>query len=285
MPLLFRCAFSYNNTTGYGVDTGKRKPNYDVQSVSRALDILEAFGPEHPEWGVSALSRQLGLHKATTYRLLQTLKSRGLVEQDPATGNYRLGIHLYELGMRVIAPAELVYVARDPLRELALTVGESASIAVLNGRDAITISKADASQVGGVVHTLGRSQRAHSTANGKVLLAHLPPSLFDALMEGVELERFTERTITDLDQLRAHLAQVRRQGYALDNQETAEGLCCAAAPIRDHTGWVVASIGISGPSTRLDWKRDTDKVEAVTRAAQEISRRLGYLPQLDAASA
>lgn len=262
-----------------------KRPNYEVQSVNRALDILEAFGPEHLEWGVSALSRKMGLHKATTYRLLQTLKARGLVEQDPATGNYRLGLRLYELGMRVIAPPELVYVARDPLRELAFTVGESASMAVLNGRDAVTISKADAARFGGVVHTLGRSQRAHSTANGKVLLAHLPPHLFDALMEGVELERFTERTITDVEHLRAHLAQVRRQGYALDNQETEVGLCCAAAPIRDHAGWVVAAIGISGPATRLDWARDADKVEAVVQAAQEISRRLGYLPELDPGSA
>lgn len=262
-----------------------KQPNYDVQSVNRALDILEAFGPEHTEWGVSALSRHLGLHKATTYRLLQTLKARGLVEQDPGTGNYRLGLRLYELGMRVIAPAELVYVARDPLRELVFTVGESASLAVLNGRDVITISKAEAARFGSVVHTLGRVQRAHSTANGKVLLAHLPPNLFDALMEGVELERFTDRTITDVDHLRAHLAQVRRQGYALDNQETEVGLCCAAAPIRDHSGWVIAAIGISGPAARLDWTRDMDKVEAVVRAAEEISRRLGYLPDLDTGAA
>lgn len=261
-----------------------KRPNYDVQSVNRALDILEAFGPEHLEWGVSALSRHLGLHKATTYRLLQTLRARGLVEQDPTSGNYRLGLRLYEMGMRVIAPAELVYVARDPLRELAFTVGESASIAVLNGRDAVTISKADVARFGSVVHALGRSQRAHSTANGKVLLAYLPPRLFDALMEGVQLERFTDRTITDVDQLRAHLAQVRRQGYALDNQETEVGFLCAAAPIRDHSGWVVAAIGISGPATRLDWTRDVDKVEAVVSAAEEISRRLGYLPELDPGS-
>jgi len=258
-----------------------KKPNYDVQSVSRALDILEAFDPDHPQWGVSALGRELGLHKATTYRLLQTLKSHGLVEQDPATGNYCLGLRLYELGMRVIAPAELVYVARDYLRELTLSVGESASIAVLNGRDAITISKAGGPRAGGVLHSLGQPQPAHTTSNGKVLLAHVPPSRFDVLMEGVTLERYTEHTITGVGRLRAHLAQVRRQGYALDNQETALGMCCAAAPIRDHTGWVIAAIGISGPMTRLDWTRDTDTIQQVVEAANGISRRMGYLPRLD----
>ncbi|MGQ9584739.1 MAG: IclR family transcriptional regulator [Anaerolineae bacterium] len=258
-----------------------KQTNYDVQSVNRALDILEAFDPEHPEWGVSALSRELRLHKATTYRLLQTLRARGLVEQNPLTGNYRLGLRLYELGLRVISPADLIYTARDYLRDLAARVGESASIAVLNGRDAVTISKADGQVPGGVVQTLGRSQRAHTTANGKVLLAHLPPTRLDALLSGVSLEPYTDRTITNPDQLRAHLAQVRRQGYALDNQETAPGLCCAAAPIRDHSGAVVAAIGISGPSSRLNWARDMEKIQEVVRAAEAISRHLGYLPQRD----
>ncbi|NLE75266.1 MAG: IclR family transcriptional regulator, partial [Chloroflexi bacterium] len=226
-------------------------------------------------------SRALGLHKATTYRLLQTLRARGLVEQDAITGNYRLGLHLYELGIRVIAPADLVYVARDDLRDLALHTGESATVAVLNGRHAVTILKAEGSQVGGVAQVLGRAQQAHGTANGKVLLAHLPPEQLEARLAEVELEQFTPRTITDFRRLCDHLAQVRRQGYALDCEETTQGVNCAAAPIRDLSGLVVAAIGVSGSTARLDWTHSLHTVQEVVATADRISRRLGYLPHLD----
>lgn len=255
----------------------KEKSEYVVQSVDRALDILEAFNYNEEEQGVTELSHKLNLHKNNVFRLLATLETRGYIEQDKRTGNYRLGIKTFEVANVFLYHLGLRRQARPILEELVGKCNETAYLAVTEGTDVVYVLMQETTHTVRVIPRLGHRLPAYCTASGKIQLAFESQDRLRALFKDHPLRRLTANTITDLDQLLEHLVEVSRQGFAVDNEELEEGVCCVAAPVRDYSHKVVAGVGLSGPVSRFSPERiQNDLVPLVKEAGTKISQRLGY---------
>lgn len=258
----------------------KPKSEYSIQTVSNALRLLETFSQD-VELGVSELARRLKLHKNNVFRLLATLEERGYIEQCADNERYRLGIRCLELGDTFRRSHSLLACARPVLQELAQSSGESAHLAVLDDFEVVHLDAATSDQLVATASRVGRRLQPHCTALGKVLLGCGGSALLEAYDRSVVrhsgMERFTEATIVDRDKLFEHLRTVAVQGLAVDVEECASGLCCAAAPIFDHTGHLRAALSLSGPAFRLTEERlHREAVEMVTAAAAGLSQSLGY---------
>mgnify|MGYP000369888024 CR=1 FL=1 len=253
-----------------------KSPNSRLQSVERAIAILKAFSLEKPERGVNELSRELGLHKSTASRLMQTLAEGGLLARNPETDRYRLGIDLIGLAAQVTSYLDIREVARPFLRQLAEACQETVNLSALDSGQVINLEQLvpHARQIKNVGR-VGRRMCFHCTAAGKVLMADKSEERIEQALRG-PLERFTPHTITDPDLLKRELAHVRQQGYAVAQEELEEGLNVVAAPVRDHTQRVVASVSVAGPVFRVTPESFHHLAAQVIETATKISCQLGY---------
>ncbi len=253
------------------------KSSYIIQSVAHALDLLEEFSGEVNELGVTELSRRLKLHKNNVFRLLATLESKGYVEQNKITENYRLGLKALELGQRYIKQVGLIKQARPFLEEVVDRVGETTYLGIMRDGYAIYLDAAEADRTVRVVSRVGLRLPAHCSAIGKAQVAFLSESELERIFPSKTLERFTENTITDRDELFEHLERVREEGYALDNEEYEREVRCVGVPVFDYTGRVVGGISVSGPAYRMDPSRLEEEIVPVLKEiGLKVSRKLGY---------
>ena len=246
-----------------------------AQVVDRVVDILEAFTRLGPELGVSDISRALGLKKATTHRLLASLRRRGIVAQDPVSRRYRLGIKLWELGQMATTQVDWLDRVRPLLQELTERVGETSHLAVLNDGQVLYVDKVESTRSLRMPSQVGRRLPAHCTGVGKALIAFLPEEVVRNLVARRGLAGFTSNTITDLRVLEQELALIRERGYSVDNEEIEEGLVCIGAPLRDHTSHVVAAVSMAGPSSRVRPETIEERSRAVVDIADRMSAVLG----------
>jgi DNA-binding IclR family transcriptional regulator len=248
-----------------------------VRSVDRAAALLLALGDSHGEAGVTELARRLGLHKSTASRLLATLEKRGLVEQDEETGKYRLGLVVIRLAERAERTLDLRAIAMPELDRLARATRETTGLGVLDGDQMLTVAQADGPNLVAMGDWTGRCAPLHSVAAGKVLLASLPErEVLRLVRRG--LDRFTDRTITELEPLLEELARVRRRGYATAFGEYDTSLNAVAAPVHDARGSVIAAVDVWGPAFRVTPRRVPELVQQVREAAAAVSVRLGGTP-------
>jgi DNA-binding IclR family transcriptional regulator len=244
--------------------------HYAVQSLERAIDLLEVFQSGEDERGVAELARAVELPRATVHRLLASLSHRGFVTQNEQTGKYRLGIKLFELGNLVGNSLDVRRVAQPTLVDLVRQSGETAHLVILDGVDVVFIDKVETDNPFRMVSQIGRRLPACNSGSGKALLAELDD---DELSRRYHLSA----PLVDLERLRQQLEQPRTRGFALDDEETQAGLRCVGAVVRDYTGHAVAGVSISGPVVRLGDDRIPELVALVRNAAGAISRDLGYL--------
>jgi DNA-binding IclR family transcriptional regulator len=247
-----------------------------VESADRVLRVLGSFGPGDRDVPLGEIAERVGLPKSSVHRLLATLVAHQLVERDPETRRYRLGIRLFELGSAAIHERGLHTAAHPALEQLSARSGETCHLAVLSGTEAVYVYKLDGPASIVMSSRVGGRAPCHATSIGKVLTAWAGEELFEAL-RGRPLHAYTARTITTFEAFEAELARVRDQGYALDLEEFEEGLRCIAAPVRDHSSQVVAALGIAGPRRRLDDEHLPGLSEVVVEAAGRLSRNLGHV--------
>ncbi len=254
------------------------KRSSGVQAVKRAIAILKTFSSDEPELGVGELSRRLGLPKSTVSRLLSTLEEEGLVARDSETGLYRLGVELMRLANNVHMFTDLRRIARPHMRELAMLIGETVSVAVLQGHDVVNLDVfVPPGHLIKRVGWAGRHMPAYATAAGRAILAFLPKAERQHALEG-PFQPLTERTITDPKRLRLELQRIRAQGYAAAFEELEEGLNAISAPIFNYENRVIASISISGPAYRLTRARIKEVAPRILQTAERISAEMGYHP-------
>ncbi len=246
-----------------------------IRAVEHCLKLIDALSANEQARGVTELSGELRLAKSTVYRLLQTLAGRDYVVQDPATGRYRLGLKLLELGALVSDHLTIRTVAQPHLQWLMEATKETVHLGLLEGRQVIYADKIESPQTIRMYSRVGRQSPLHCTALGKALLAYQPEQMLRDLL-GAGLRRYTSRTIAAPGRLRTELKRVREEGCALDNEEFEEGLRCVAAPIRDHAEAVIASLGIAGPAARLGPGRLPALIKHVREAADAVSAALGH---------
>lgn len=245
-----------------------------VQSVDRAVSVLEILA-RHGEAGVTDIADELDVHKSTAFRLLGVLENRGLVAQAKDRGKYYLGAGVLRLAGAAAVRLDISQEGVPVCRELADELGETVNIAVLDDDAAVNIMQARGTASVTAQNWLGRRTPVHATSSGKVLLAHMPPTLREGLLAR-SLPRFTERTITGTSVLRGELEAVVEQGYAVAIEELELGLAAMAAPIRSHDGKVIAAISVSGPVYRLNSDRLPELAKRTVAAGAELSRRMGY---------
>jgi DNA-binding IclR family transcriptional regulator len=258
----------------------KPKGEYSIQTVVNAMRLLEAFRDDE-ELGVTELSRQLVLHKNNVFRLLATLEQQGYIEQSAANDRYRLGVRALELGHSFSRRRSLLRRAHATLLELAASTRETVHLAVLRDFEVVHL---DGEQTDRLVTTglrLGLRLPVHATALGKVLLGCGPSSAREGYDRRIAarggLQALTPQTIVDRDKLVEHLRGVAVRGFATDMGECEEGLCCAAAPVFDGDGRLVAALSVSAPVFRLEEDRLLGEVAPqVVQAAERLSRDLGF---------
>ena len=244
-------------------------------SVRNAVRVLRAFSSRRRDYGVTELARTLGLTTSTVHRLLRTLAAEHLVEQDPVTGRYRLGLAVYDLVAASSPGYDLSEAVLPPMTMLRNATGETCQLSVLDGREVVYVERLQSMHSLRMFLDVGRRNWAHSTSTGKVLLAHLDPVTLDRTLDGWQLPAQTAHTVTDPAVLRKQLTQIRHQGYAHNVDESEIGATSIGAPVRDVSGQVVAAVSVVGPSPRMD--QDLVAIRtAVVEAAAVASRRLGH---------
>jgi DNA-binding IclR family transcriptional regulator len=246
-----------------------------VQSVDRALFVLEILA-RLGEAGVTELAAEIGVHKSTVSRLLAALEEHEMVEQAHERGKYRLGFGILRLANAVSGRLDITQQGREICERLAAQVGETVNIAVLRSHYVVNVDQARGPTSVGSHNWVGELTPLHATSSGKILLAFMAAEARRDLLTEAGLSRFTERTMTSIDDLDRQLNMVARDGYVVSVEELEHGLTAVAAPIRDHTGTVIAALSVSGPVYRLTEDRAREIAPAVVSAAAAVAERMGY---------
>lgn len=256
------------------------KPNNLVQTIERASSILDILGQSPQGISIRELSIKIKLPKGTIHRLLSSLSYFGYVRQDPKTRNYLLGLKLVELGQLLLGQLDLRKEAEPFLRDLAERTKETVHLVFLDRNEIVYIDKVETEQNSSglkMASRVGLRNPAHSSAVGKVLLAHFPEEELKNFIKEKGLAKRTKNTIIDPTQLKDHLKLVRAQGYAIDDEENEKGIRCVAAPIYNEVGKTVAAISISGPAFRITKKVIQESLKKeVMETALKVSQRLGF---------
>jgi len=247
-----------------------------LSSVANAARVLKSFSAKNPTWGVSELAKHLSLSTSSVHRLLSTLSDEGVLEQDAETGRYRLGLSVFDMAAAMPKQRTLHEAVLVSMTELRSRTGETVQVGVLDGREVVYVERLDSPNTLRVFTQLGRRAGAHRTSSGKAILAHMPRRRLDQLLSGWALDRQTEFTITDQQNLREELTAIRRRGYAENRQESELGVVSVAAPIREGSGEVVAALSLAGPVERMEENRQL-YTEAVVVLARTVSSQMGWL--------
>lgn len=256
------------------------KPTNLIQTIERVARILDVLAQYPGGISLGELSENVRLPKGTTHRILSSLSYFGFVRQEATTKNYSLGFKLVELGNRLLNQLDLREEARPFLIELAQRIKETVHLVILDQNEIVYIDKLEASDhdIGfRMTSRVGLRIPAHTCASGKMLLSHLPDEALEQFLAEQALKKMTEKTISDPKILKEQLQKIRDQGYAFDEQEREKGIRCVAAPIRNESGEVVASISISGTIVHLTREIVENELrKEVVTTALAISRKLGF---------
>lgn len=255
--------------------TRTARSNQTVSSAERTLVLLEAFSDDDRELGIKELSQRSGLSPSTTHRLITVLWMRGYIRQNPHTKKYTLGLRLLELGSRVLEQMDLRSIARPYLERLSDETGETCLLAIPEDAGLIYIDQVCRRSQDVTLHVrVGSHGQIHCTASGKVMMAHQSDERVAELFSAYA-RQFTDRTIVDLHIYLAQLREIRGQGYAVGRGEWRDEVSGAAAPVFGHIGQAIASVSVVGLTSRIDAQLQP-LVDAVVRAAADISREMGY---------
>jgi IclR family KDG regulon transcriptional repressor len=255
------------------------RPNYQIRSVERALDVLESFTAEEPALHLDTLCERTRLPKSTVFKILSVLEHRDYVHKSQDGGGYRVGFQAFEVGNKYLAGLTMLEIAHPFLKELVARFPQSAAhMAVLSPTET-KIVYVDLLTVNPylVLAPIGSQFWAHATALGKCLLAGLSEDVLERRLAGIAMPQLTANTITDLQEFREHLSQVRVQGYAVDDEELSLGNLCVAIPIRDRQGSTVAAISTSHVKEAMSDDIDTI-INEMCRVARDVSKAMGYAP-------
>lgn len=246
-----------------------------VQSLDRAFDILELLSREQYGLSLTEVSNRLELHKSTVYRLLNALRQRGYIEKT-AKNSYHLGMEFIELSSLYLNNLELKTEASPILRELSTLAGSAVFLAMLQENEVVYIDKMETFNSLRDYSVIGRRAPLYCTALGKSMLAQRSDTEIRRYCRDVELKPFTENTLTTAVALLEECTAARRRGWSLDDEEYEEGLRCIGAPIRDYRYEVIAAVSVAGNVSVVTRQRAGEIAGYVTKAAQDISRRMGF---------
>ena len=257
---------------------GTKNRRYRVQSVERALDILDCFSFQTRQMNLSDLVKKTGLNKTTTKRLVSNLANRGFLQQDPGTKQYQLGMRLFELGGIVFSSLSLRHAAAYPMNRLQSETGATVLLGTRMDDELVYVDKREGKGMIRISSDIGWRRPLHYGMLGMVLMAHLESKEVIRILKKNPLQSHTPFSITDEDAFSLRLEQIRRQGYVLERQEAVEGVIGIAAPIRDYSRQVNSALGIALTTGQIRQENELDRfVDLVRKTCDHISYDLGYL--------
>lgn len=246
-----------------------------VQSLSRALSILNVLAGNDQGLGLGDVANETGLALSTAHRLLTTLQSENYVRFDAERGMWTVGVQSFIVGSAFLRSRELTSIARPYMYRLMERCGETANLAVEDGGQAVYVAQIECRQVMRAIARPGGRAAMHNSGVGKMLLATMPEQTIKDIVDLHGMAPATGRSHQSISELLADLAAIRERGYAIDDEENSIGLRCVAAPIFDEHSKAIASISVSGPTARIDDELLPVLGRAVTDAAAKITRELG----------
>jgi len=257
--------------------TKEVKISYSPSTVKKALSILCALGKEKDGLELPHLAKKLNLNRSTAYRLLTALIEDGFVKKDPDhQQKYCLGLKVIELAGEILSKMEIREVARPFLRELLEICRETVHLGILDKGEVIFIDKIEGPDIVRLFTYPGKRFPGYVTSIGKAIMAYLSDGELEKVLALQSFQAHTPNTITGKQAFKKHLKQIRRRGYAIDNEENRLTVCCVGVPVFDSNGRALAAISISGPSFRLNLKKLRDLAGPLKSTAIKISKELGY---------
>jgi len=252
-------------------------PAEQLQTLSKAVSVLDCFTPEHTELGVREVARMLNLSSSAAGRLLASLKGMGILSQNPQTRAYSMGARVLAWAGVYNATLDLRNRAFPAIEELHASTRETISLYALEGNERVCVERLESPQTVRIVARVGRRLPLYAGSAGKVMLAFFSPQQQEAYLRSVTLEPLTSHTMTDPDALREELKKVREQGCAISHGEWIADGAGVAAPILDQNGQVAGALSISGPSNRFTEEKVATYCAEVKRVAAQISERMGFI--------
>lgn len=253
--------------------------NQPVKSLDRSFQVLEEIARNHGEASLTTLAKNLQLPPSTIHRILSSLIQLGYVVQNVKNGNYYLGLKILHLSRSVLENLNIRDIAKEILKELMEKTGETANLVVLDGNEAVYIEKAESHSSVRYFSLIGQRAPLSVTGVGKVLLSEMARHDVIKILKEKGMPKLTPNSITDLNTFLDELDRVKKQGYAFDKEECELGARCVAAPVRDHTGRIVAAISVSGPANRITLEKLNELTNTIKNYALKISYELGYLEE------
>lgn len=251
------------------------QPSGQVQSLIRALAILETLAESAEGMTLSDVAQIVGLAPSTAHRLLTTLESRRHVRFDAREGLWQVGVQSFVVGQAFRRSRDVVGLARPYMRQLMEESGETANLYIEEGGEAVCMAQVECRQVMRAIARPGGRVKLHCSGAGKAMLANLAATEVARILQQHGLPRATERTLDTPRKLRDDLALVRERGFALDDEENAVGLRCVAAAVLDEEGRPLAALSVSGPSARIDTTAMAVLGGLVRQAARAVTEQIG----------
>ncbi|MDO7788200.1 IclR family transcriptional regulator [Desulforamulus aquiferis] len=257
------------------MEKNQEKKSSQIRSIAKALTIIDLLTSNQEGLPLAQIALKTGNAKSTVHGLLSTLRDFGYVEQSPFTGNYKLGMRLFEIGSVVAKCWDVRAVGAPYIQQLVNEINETVHLVVLDRGEVLYIDKRESAKNLRIVSEIGMRLPAHCTGVGKVLMAYLTEAEVKLIVKKKGLSSYTKNTITDFDTLKNELIKIREQGFAYDKEEIMDSLCCVAAPIFDHYGKACAALSVSSTTSRFNEHHEQIK-EMVINTAKDISESLGH---------
>ncbi|HEY7550871.1 MAG TPA: IclR family transcriptional regulator [Hyphomicrobiaceae bacterium] len=254
-------------------DLARQQPG-SVQALDRALALLEIIA-RADGLSLTGIGQRAGIAPSTAHRILATLKAAGFVQGDEARGGYCIGVKAFKIGCAFLRNRKLVDVGRGVMRDVMSASGETTNLGIENDGSVVFVSQLESHHAIRAFHRPGARGPMHASSLGKAILAWLPEAEVTKILHRVGLRKLTDRTIVDPEALFAELALTRERGWAVDDQEKAEGMRCAGAPVFNEYREVIGALSVSGPTVRMTHERLGELGPLVKRAAAELTDRVG----------
>jgi IclR family transcriptional regulator, KDG regulon repressor len=252
-----------------------------IKSLAKALKLMENIADHGDGVSISELNKKFGFGKSTIHRLLATLKSGGYIRQTKES-QYILSYKLFDLTHRFEKNHPLLNLSKIYLKELLKSINETANLAILDQKDVLYVAKEESIHQLRTTYPEGGKAPAHCTALGKAILSGLSDKELNSLYpNNILLNKQTNMSISDPLSLKQEIEEVRREGYAMDNEEAAKGIKCLAVPIRNYTGHVIAAMSISFPTQRANSRIIKKYAKVLKEKGEKFSTDLGYKPLIE----
>jgi IclR family acetate operon transcriptional repressor len=247
---------------------------YSLESIDRMISVLDALETAHDQ-SLEQIAKGAKLSESTALRYLMSLTKHDFVERNNATGSFRLGLRLFRLGSLAIDRRDISSISQPVMARLLAGFGESVNLATRQQSTIVLIRVLDSPNPLRKGSRVGETDSWHATSLGKALMGAMTDADVLAVLNGTQLTPFTPNTMTTAEQISRDLQSVRSRGYAIDDEESVEGLRCVGAAILDHGGVPSYALSVSGPKSRMSYSKIQEIGAALAESATELSRGLG----------